>query len=92
MVDPRRPPVGLTGLFDSGPPIDPRKPPTRAPQGQALRYGTHHRRIAGEGGSLPHQSKFAARTSTVNGWHELGPLLTINFNSILTDVGTLVAL
>jgi hypothetical protein len=39
--------------------------------------------IAGEGGSLPHQSKFskfAARTSTVNGWHELGPLLTINFN------------
>ena len=74
MVDPRRPPVGITGSSTAARPSTPGHPP---PAPQALRYGTHHRR---GGGQPSNQSKFAARTSTVNGWHELGPLLTINFS------------
>jgi hypothetical protein len=113
MVDPRRPPVGITGSSTAARPSTPGHPPPHPltrfhgrypprsarrprmlfdssstaarpstpghppPAPQALRYGTHHRR---GGGQPSNQSKFAARTSTVNGWHELGPLLTINFS------------
>ena len=118
MVDPRRPPVGITGSSTAARPSTPGHPPPHPltrfhgrypprsarrprmlfdssstaarpstpghppPAPQALRYGTHHRR---GGGQPSNQSKFAARTSTVNGWHELGPLLpggglTIHFH------------
>jgi hypothetical protein len=76
MVDPRPPPVGITGSSTAARPSTPGHPP---PAPQALRFGTHHRRGGGQSAT---QSKFAARTSTVNGWRKLGPLhdVTINFS------------
>jgi hypothetical protein len=79
----RRPHMLFDSYSTAARPSTPGHPPHPHPRLYGWeRYGTHHRR---GGGQPSNQSKFAARTSTVNGWHELGPLLpggglTIHFH------------
>ena len=61
MVDPRRPPVGIHRLFDSGPPIDPRTSP---PPARTRFYGRYPPRSARRPHMLFDSYSTAARPST----------------------------